>query len=497
MTDRDRRFNLTLAGIVAFALTVRIVFVAVFDNIYSHEAEAYSKLNLVTTWIDAGMPYPDVNFGPLHTWLIYLLTLPFDSPVLPVRIFSISCGVLAIIPYALLVRMFFEDRVALSTALLFSLCPVHLRGSVTTLALAPYVLFVGIGLYYYFRYKTNRRPHFYWLAIAALFLNMAGMLRFEAWLLLPLLCIFLIRKNFFHAVLFGAMNLAFPLVHMWKCYTQTGNPMAFAVTSATSFLQYMPMMPLSYKLTGWFVSFAGGITAITAACAGLGLLVAVFARKGFHFAMLFIFVLAIMQYKTLTNTIDPSLTRYTAGMSLLLLPFASLLLWTVAQRFFRRGLGTTILGICLVAILALQMLLFSTLQSIKQTIPDDIKQTVAFLRENVKPTDRVLADSRFHPYFMVESRLQNRQFLSLRFSADRKHLDEPYLAEMIQTRPPTFAVLDYQLLDIEQVNSNLDAFDVPQNATTATSNGLKFDRLAAFGDFVIFAVAPEFAGGAK
>lgn len=490
MTDRDRKFWIWLAIIAGFGFVVRLIFLVLFDNLYSHEAESYSKINLVYTWIDAGKPYPDINFGPLHTWLIYLATIFFKNPVTPVRVFSLICGTLVILPYALTVRLIFDNKIALGAAALLAALPVHVRGSATSLALAPFILFICSGLYFHFRYRKQRSVKFSWLVLSALFFNLAGMLRFEAWLFLPLLCLFLVGKNFLHAVAFGAMNLVFPLVHMGVCYRQSGNPLMFTLTSSTSFLQYMPLMPLSYKLTGWFVSFAISMTVAVGMLALLGLIYALFVKKGFHFAALLFFNFSILQYKTLTNTIDPSLTRYTTSMALLLLPFASLIVWSIAERFGKKTMRGVVISIVLFVILIAQQLFFATLQSLEEELPEDVRNAVAYIREKAGLQDVIMADSRFHPYFMVESGLLNKQFVSLEFTADRMHLKEDRLKHLIETNPPTMVILDYSLFEVDQVNSNLDAFAIDKKAKDTVSRGLSFVRLVQFGDFVIFETRP-------
>ena len=524
MMDRDRRFIFILSGIIAFGFAVRLIFLLVFDNIYSHEAEAYSKINLVSVWLEAGRPYPDINFGPLHTWLIWLLTYFFDTPVLPVRLFSLLCGTVALLPYALLIKEVFDERIALASTIFLAVLPVHVRGSATSLALAPYVLFMICGLYFYFKFKKDRRKKFIWLVWSALFLNLAGMLRFEAWLFLPPLCVFLLGKAFLkahflpllcdflsgkdflkglfsslvstlfgketlYAVAFALMNLAFPLVHMYMSFSQTGHPMSFAKTSATSFLQYMPAMPMTYKLTGWFVSFGSSMTVVLGVLSLLGLLYAIFAGKGFHFAALLIFNFSIFQYKTLTNTIDPSLTRYTATMALLLLPFAAMMIWAAANRWLKKT-KAVIYGTIFILLIAGQGTVFAVLQANKEALPDDVKQTALFLKENLKSEDIVMLDSRFHPYFMVESHLENNQFVSLRFSADRKNLDEKYLETLVAKTPPTYVILDFTLEGVEQVNSNLDAFKITKNTKEKVLRGLKFKQVAVYGDFFIYATEP-------
>jgi len=129
-------------------------------------------------------------------------------------------------------------------------------------------------------------------------------------------------------------------------------------------------------------------------------------------------------------------------------------------------------------------------QADKNQYDDDIRHVVEWLHDHSDAADRVLLDQRFHPYAQIESRLPLAQFVDLRWSPDRKQLDEKAFTELISKRPPTIVVLDYFLIGTDMVNSNLDVFRVSRGAEETTSRGLRFRKAFAEGDFVIYRTSP-------
>ena len=68
--------TILIAALLLFGLGIRLHFFIQSENLFSVEAEAYSKIQLMLQWDASPLPYPDLNFGPLHMillWLPYLL----------------------------------------------------------------------------------------------------------------------------------------------------------------------------------------------------------------------------------------------------------------------------------------------------------------------------------------------------------------------------------------------------------------------------------------
>lgn len=491
MHRRISRQTALLLGVTLLALALRVAFLLAFDNVFSHEGESYSKINLVRTWVANGMPYPDINFGPLHTWLIYALVSLFGGWIWPVRIFGVLAATATVPLFFLLVKNRFDERTAWPATLLFAVFPTHLRASATGLAEVPYLLLFVAGLLALFAAEKDRRFNRWGLVVlAAAAITGAGMLRFEAWLFLPVLCLLLWRRSFAQAAVFGALAAIFPLVHMLMAWKITGHPTSFAQTSALSFLQYMPDLPFRDKALGWAQSFGIGMAYVAGVLALAGVVVAVVRRQRWELAALFAVPFAVVQYKALTDTMDPSLERYVMSLATLLLAYAGYALAVFGERLGRRRASWRQLALVAAAIIASWQFVWAWQMAQANQYDDDIRHVVAWLKSNAGPDDRVLPDQRFHPYLQIESGVPLSHFAELRWSADRKSLDENAFAEMIATAPPTIVILDYFLAGVDLVNSNLDVFAVPRGADEIDNRGLRFRRVLADGNFVVFRTTP-------
>jgi 4-amino-4-deoxy-L-arabinose transferase-like glycosyltransferase len=468
-----------------------------FDNSFDHEGESYSKLNLTRVWLAQGRPYPDSNFGPLHTWLLYVLHLLTGAWVWPARWFGLLTGTLTVALFFWFVKEEFDSPTAVFAALLFAAWPTHLRASPTGLAETPYLLFFVIGLLCFTRAGQPRRPGGNWLypIAAALAFTAAGMIRFEAWLFFPMLCLVLWkRRGFWPAALFASVLALFPLWHMFVSWRTTGDPTGFAKTSALSFLQYMPDLPMSEKAPGWILSLVRGLGLPTALLVAAGLLTAVGRRRHLTAALLVLIPFAVVQYKAVTNTMDPSLERYIVSMATLLLPYGGLLLAAWHHRWLRRRYARFAAPVVVAALMIFQVGWAWRLADANQ-YPADIKAVVQWLRANATPQDRILPDQRFHPYVQIESGLPLAAFVDLEWTADRKALNETAFARLMTETPPTIVLLDYLLADNPAVNSNLDVFSVPPGAPEFESRGLRLTLMLTAGDFAVYRAASVMPGG--
>ncbi|MBZ0270890.1 glycosyltransferase family 39 protein [bacterium] len=503
-----------VAGLVTLGFAVRLAFLLLYENMFSWEAEDYSKINLVYDWIAADKPYPDPNFGPLHTWIIYVLAFPFGDKVLPVRVFSLACGVAALPVFWSIARREMKSGPALAALAFFCVYPVHVRASATSLAEAPYALAFFGGLALWYSARAGERRAVAKLAGAAAAFTAAGMLRFEAWLFFPVLCLALIPRGFARAALFGAMLALFPLWHMDVCWATRGDPFAFGATSAASFELYLPQMDISYRATAWPQAFWHALSPpLFVACAvGLGWAAAV--RRGGMLLALFLVPYLLLSYRTLNGQLDPALLRYSVVIAALLIPFAGGACADIPARLFsqRKHLGAAI-AVALVASIASFEGYWAVVQAEENRLPDDIRQVARFLRE-ARPDDRIILDKRFHPYLVVESRRDPSTFRTLLYDPggikeweeyravvprlfplaylspdaavtwgrDIKRYNSEEFARTMREFDPTLIVIDYES------GGNLQAFRLGPTVTETVEYGRRFTRVLRTGDFAIFRV---------
>ncbi|MCB1152473.1 glycosyltransferase family 39 protein [bacterium] len=519
----DRAEYLWLAAILAAGFAVRLYFLLAYENIFSWEAEDYSKINLVLAWIEQGKPYPDPNFGPLHTWLIYLITLPFEDRVLPVRLVSLVCGTGALAAFFGMARFTVGRAAALIATALFAFYPVHVRASATSLAEAPYTLLFFGGLWAFARYWRSDGPRTAWVAASGLMLGAAGMLRFEAWLFYPGLCLWALAadksaKGFAKACVYGAILAAFPLWHMYYCWKTAGNPFSFGATSAASFELYLPSMPLSYRATAWLQAFWLAMSPYLAVTALLGLVWAAFARRGGFLLTLFVFPFALMNYRTLQGQIDPALLRYSVVLAALLIPTGAGAIEETGKILGRWLKRPAIISGVVTAGLCVAMTTWALAQAEENRLPEDLKHLASFLAHDTADGERIILDKRFHPYLVVESRKDPASLRTLMYAGgpvpaqdyerlarkffplsdrhapevppgrDIKLFDRTAYEQMMDEFNPTLLVLDFES------GGNIQAFPIEPDEESAVIDGRTFTRVFREGEYAVFKIAPAAEG---
>ncbi|MCL4234503.1 MAG: glycosyltransferase family 39 protein [Deltaproteobacteria bacterium] len=514
-----RRIAFALAGLTALGLGVRLWFFFAFDNSFSWESEPYSKINLVYTWLALGKPYPDTNFGPLHTWLIWLVAWTFEDKVTPIRLLSVVCGAATIPVFFAAMRRPFGDRIGLAAAALFASYPLHVRASATSLAESPYTLFFLIGLAAFLIHDEREDRSFGWLGLSAAALTAGSMLRFESWLFYPVFALLALRRGFARAVGYGALLAIFPLVHMFICWKITGDPLSFGKTSARTFALYLPQMPLSYRATAWFVCFWQVLAPAVALLVPVGMVWAMLERRGGTVAALFAFPYLFMSVRTLNGLMDPALLRYAIIIAALLIPFAAAAIWAFARRISAAGAGTMsteragALAAVIVGLVTPANLAWAYAQSIENALPPEVFEASAYLRDHVAENERVLLDKRFHPVFVIESRKRPENMLNLDYVGDpitdwdlyaelaRKFHPLAYLdgrevdwgrdiklynraayEELMARERPAWLVLDYESA------GNIQALPIAPTSSEAEIDGRRFTRAWRKGDFAIFRV---------
>ena len=477
-------------SIIILALGLRLFFYYKFGNVFSHEGESYSKINLARRWLKGGMPYPDTNFGPLHTWLIYTLYWLFGDWITPIRLFGVAVGTLSVALFYGALRVELGIKEALVGGLLYATFAMHLRASPTSIAETPYIFFFTLGLYAFLKVRNCDQNNWFYLVLAAIGFTGAGMLRYEAWLFLPVLCLLLLlNRKTVPAFVFGALVSIFPLIHMYETYTYHGDPLNFSKTAALIANQYMPYFYNNYQLlTGWSATIYQGVGAPAAVMILLGLVISLYKRKGWIFAAIFIVPFAAVHYKAWTNTMDPMLERYSLTFTTLLLPYAALSIarlheWLKALRPELRH----VLALALLVVAAYQTNL-GYIGAQKNQFPPDIQNVVKWLQHNATNKDRVMPDIPFHPYVLIESGLEPENFVSIEWESGTGNIHKENFNRMLKENPLTILILDYQFADASHINSNLDVFPIPLDKDKASLHGLQFVKEYQEGNYAVFRV---------
>lgn len=250
--SRSRRSPVVaLAAILGLALAARLLVFPINEHLYG---DAVSRTEMAEQWARAPhviTSFGDgaAQFGPLHLYLIGAALTWFDRNDAS-RIVSLFFGVLTVVPLFALTRHYFGPRSALLAGLAFSVWGLHIQASTTggSEAVALFLLWVAFAWFG----RALYRPHWLPIASAALSMNLAAAVRYDAWMYIPLLGVLplLMWPDRARALRFGTLFvvLCLPFPVFWMA----GN--VFAHGDALYPLTYIDAFHRDWALeagTGW------------------------------------------------------------------------------------------------------------------------------------------------------------------------------------------------------------------------------------------------------
>lgn len=225
--------SLLLWGVVAAVLLPRLAVLFFNENYFG---DAVARTELAWRWAYAPQfewisSFEDgaYQFGPLHLYLVGLVLKVWPSPEHAGRLVSLVFGVASVIPLFFLTRRYFGERAAVWAGLAFGAWGMHVQMSTTAASEAVGLFFLLAALAAYARGRSGNDVGA--LVGAAFMLNLACATRYEAWMLMPLLCLLLIAGEedhiaaFTRAGLFGLACLPFPMVWMQGNEMAHGDPL--------------------------------------------------------------------------------------------------------------------------------------------------------------------------------------------------------------------------------------------------------------------------------
>jgi 4-amino-4-deoxy-L-arabinose transferase-like glycosyltransferase len=254
--------RLLLGLLLVAALVPRLVVFPVNENFYG---DAVARTELAERWVSSPHLIRSFSdgarqFGPLHLYLVggALKVLGREQAG---RAVSLLFGVLSVVPLFALTRRFFGWRAGVWAALALSVWGLHLQLS-TTGASEALGVFLMLSVFALFS-QALEESRFGPLFGAAVVLNLACAVRYDAWMYMPLLALMplLWRRDrvagVTMAVAFGLLCLPFPLWWMQGNELAHGDPL-YPITQIDAFHR------------GWAVSESGRYGTLWLRVQGLG-----------------------------------------------------------------------------------------------------------------------------------------------------------------------------------------------------------------------------------
>ena len=320
---------LALLGITALALAARLL---VLPLATTDGGDPSARIWMAWRWLADPELITHGVWGPLHFYLIGGALALVPDPVLAPIVLHVLFGVGACwLMFAVSREEFGSARAALLVAAMYALYPVAIRNSVMARSETPFVGFMlaTMLLLAVARSPRGRPIH---AAAAGLTLTLAAMLRYEAWVLIPLFGLALWRRPAF-LLRFGALALVHPILWMIGNQVASGDPL-YSFTWATNYALGERTDPAAVNLkeavTYPWVTLKG-MNLFVGAIAGAGALWALVERhRARIWLVAFAGVAALYLMSIGRGTLVPKL-NYTIILGTLLWPF-------IAQVFRRIGI---------------------------------------------------------------------------------------------------------------------------------------------------------------
>ncbi|MCJ7508057.1 MAG: glycosyltransferase family 39 protein [candidate division Zixibacteria bacterium] len=395
------------------------------------DGDAITRTVMAIKWLEHPFYISAANkvswvFGPLHCYLNALGLFIWNNPLYSPRLVSLIFSCAAVVPFYFLVKKFFPNKGALLASLSFSLISLRLQSSAIAVSEGINIFFVLSAIYYFFRYKEDRKLKY--IFICAFFINLACMMRYDSWLLIPLLGILLLLKgdlkeNFsgfgftFQAMkiflIFLILSSFFPISWMVGNYLKNDDALYFLhvaeVLNAKQFnlnvINRNYLGNLAYNLiflpAVWFLSASPFIFILSI----IGLIGCLFKNKGQGLYLILLAYILLFLYQFVFSGKMFPIARYTIIQGTLLLSFSSFGFALISQRLNKFNSRLLLGGFLLSILVSLFLITFlgkPETQGFRQKLysispltqhPKYITEIIDFLKEK----DDLLLDSR---YFM-------------------------------------------------------------------------------------------------
>ncbi len=173
------------------SFAVRAIFLFLTDNTCGDPA---GKIIASIDWLKDPKI---ITYGfslPLHYYMLSLIIYFFDSPDISTRILSLLFGSLTIFSFYSLVEMLFESSIALYSSIFFIFFYHHILYSTQTMGDTIFLFFSVSSLFYFFKSFLSTKGKLKHIFYSSLLLMLAGMIRIEAWVLIPFM-VFIIASE--------------------------------------------------------------------------------------------------------------------------------------------------------------------------------------------------------------------------------------------------------------------------------------------------------------
>jgi len=338
-----------------------------------------------------------IYFGlwlPLHRYVVALFMIPFSDPVLAGKMLSLFTGVLAVLPFYHLTRLYFDRRTSLLAGGMFVVFGNHVGLSAVVMTEAPFVLLSLWGLWLFAREMEAPAPRLAGFCRAALLLALAGGFRQEAWQLAGILMLWMLSTPRIRRYVVPYAAIAFSPFLYWTIGNMVnGAGPLFGLLGVAGAkeaeLAYVERSPL-INVVKWVWIFMQSPGPLLCLLGLVGVQQAV-TRRRWRLPLVAIALLMLAPY-VLLSILKPEWApqhRYVVFAAILLLPYAAAGFWLLLGS---SRMAAPAVAVLLTASVATQALAYGRHSSGYLPVKDhqhaDLEVS-SWLKANLSPRDRL------------------------------------------------------------------------------------------------------------
>ncbi len=465
-------------AILAFYIALRVVVFISSDNGIDFHHNAYDRGLFVQKWIDDFRIVPDVSYGPVHFYLVGAAMMVLPDPVLAPRLLALLSSIVVFFLIYKLTRRLYGPWEAIVAGILVTLHPHGVRLSVVGLEMMPYAMIL-IGAFYTLHCFWTAKNKWGWALLAGFLFTLTAATRFEAWVVLPVVCVAALIKDWKSGLVFCLAASVFPAAWMGYHYHLYKEPFHFLGIAGNIAGVHMGKQPLWWRMFGWPLIMAQYAPAPTCILGFVGFVTA-WSNKAIRPLLVSAgLTFAIFEMQTIRGVMGTNETKYVMPLVLMVIPQA-------AQEATRRIDGHKVLrGV--IIFMTCVMIILTPIRIIRDcrtfAAPLGVKEQAAFLAKLPKG-DRVMIGTSLQGYLIVEGKLINRAVLPYP-EDDTGRMSVERVTGFINNEPVRYIAYQY-----DDPVDFAPLMKLPPDADSGEWNGFNMTRvfLSMDGKFAVYEV---------
>jgi len=371
--DLKKAFLLFLVGIL-----LRLIILP-FSSV--NDADAVSRIFLAINWLENPILLSSGVWLPLNLYFNAFVIYLFGDHITAPIILNIVIASATAIPLYFFTKNEFSSKTAWFVACAYSFSPMVIRYSLMPLSDVQFAFFVALAILFISKWRKIEKKWIY-AASAGLMITISSLLRYEGWLLIPLLGILFWKKPK-HIVIFLLFASICPVFWMSGNYLHYGDPFygtneaAHWEKSVEGRNENLDFKEITFRTVYFPEVLFLSVTPIMALISLLGVIMALYKRA---YQTVWLIPLCGLFVILLFKTIDGSISwrpRYTITMGMLFIPFSAYLLSNIRKKAF----ACFVMMLTLSSMIPLSYISSVTSDDINKYIPKEIKAVPALRKK--------------------------------------------------------------------------------------------------------------------